>query len=170
MSQQEPSTMDLDSDHGQRLYRREWFVERLGWVLIAATLSLAVLGYLGPGPLSCKYATNSDGLWSVEYYAVQRYKTPAELRFDFRPDSDQSRIVLEISRDFTDNTTLSGITPAPVITEVREGRIAYLFEAAQLNAEVPIVYRYENDTFGSLTYTISLNNGPPMTLSHFICP
>jgi hypothetical protein len=169
MSQETTLTVDLDDDHARRMYHREWFVERLGWLLIAATLALAVLGYLGPGLLN-RTDANSDALWTVEYDRIQRYKAPAELRFKVRPEANQSRIVLEISRAFTDNTTLSSITPAPVVTEVREGRIAFLFEAGRLSADVPLVYRYENDTFGNLAYTISLNGGSPMTLSHFTCP
>jgi len=44
-----PERCDSESDH--RFHRNEWRLQRIGWVLVALFLVLAVAGLFGNGPL-----------------------------------------------------------------------------------------------------------------------
>lgn len=54
------------SDH-TTFQQREWKAQRAGWVLMALLLIAALLGLLGPGPLSWSTATAAEGLVRVDY-------------------------------------------------------------------------------------------------------
>jgi hypothetical protein len=150
---------------------REWTVERLGWLVFAATLLAALLGILGPGPLSNSRQQTQDGRLVVEYYSVERYEAPAELRIRFQPvHTEDGLIRLAVSREFTDATTPEAITPAPDSVEMRDDRIVYAFRAADLGKEGSIIYRYKNNSFGRLRYDIGLAGEASVSIAQFICP
>ena len=87
MSEQTESTLDLEQPENQRASSREWWAERIGWVAISIILIAALLGAFGPGPLSHREAASDDGRLRVDYYRVQRYAAPAELRIRFEHES-----------------------------------------------------------------------------------
>lgn len=168
---QSDQTISLDSDESRRITDREWIAERVGWFVIAAILVAAILGLLGPGPLSHQQAVSDDGKLIVEYDSVQRYGAPAELRIRFKREfADQKGIRLSISREFTDFTKVESITPEPESSEMGEKAIIYSFRAQTIPADTTIVWRYQHDTFGRLHYKIGLEKGSTVEVSNFVLP
>lgn len=171
MSEQTESTLDLEQPDNRLVNVREWWAERLGWVLIAAVLVGALLGAFGPGPLSQRKADSADGRLEIEFYAVQRYEAPAELRITFKPPDPGDKLIrLALSRPFLDEITPEAIMPPPVTATMEEDRVVYSFLAADLGDEGRVTYRYQHDTFGWSSAQVTLLPGTQVELSQFVCP
>ena len=74
--------LQIEEDRAHQ--RREWRIERVGWVLMAGLLLAGLLGLLGDGPLS-RATAGSAGALSVEYDRLQRAAAPYEYRFEVDP-------------------------------------------------------------------------------------
>jgi hypothetical protein len=171
MTHEPTTTLELDGVLHQRRHRREWIAERWGMALIAVVVAAALSGLLGPGPLSHRTETSSDGQLSINHYALQRYEAPAELVVRFRaPPSGTNLIRLGLSRTLTDRITVEGITPEPESTEMEDGRIVYSFRASNLSGEGQIIVRYKNDEFGSVSYAADLIEGSRVQVAEFVLP
>jgi len=170
MSQPEGS-LELDDARHQQIQHREWIAERIGWGAIGLIILAALLGLLGPGVLSHRVASSSDGRLTVDYYRLQRNEAPSELliRFD-HPGADQDRLRLTISRELTDAVTIDGIAPEPDAVEMQADRLVYTFLASGSSPARKIVVRYQNHQMGALHYEVALEGGPSVSLSHFVYP
>lgn len=58
----------LEVSQDLNFQRREWVVQRVGWVVMAVLLVAALLGLFGPGPLSKSIAGSASGPVRAEYY------------------------------------------------------------------------------------------------------
>lgn len=165
------STLELEQPDSQRVVRREWWAERIGWMVIAAILVAALLGALGPGPLTFRKGESSDRRLTVEYYVVQRYSAPAELRVAFDPPSDDAEFVeIALSQSLLDEIKLESITPEPLESNLDQERVVHRFRVADLGPTGHVVYRFEHESFGPLRGTITLLPDSEIELWQFICP
>jgi hypothetical protein len=170
MSEQAESTLGLEQPENQRASSREWRAERIGWVVISIIVIAALLGAFGPGPLGHREATSEDGRLAVDYYRVQRYAAPAELRIRFEPDASAELVHLAFSQSFVDEIKLESITPSPSATSLQGERVVYSFRVADLGERGHVFYRFEHESFGPLTGTVTLLPDSEIQLSQFICP
>lgn len=170
MPDQTQSTRELEQPENRTANVREWWAERIGWFVIAAILIAALLGAFGPGLFSFRETTSDDGRLTVEYYAVQRYSAPAELRIRFDPPQDAEYVELAISQSFVDEVTPEAISPVPAAMSVKGEDVVCRFRTTDLGQLGHVVYRYEHDSFGSLPIKISLLPDSEVDLSIFVCP
>lgn len=165
------TTLGLDNPMRLRHHVIETWAERAGQVSIAAIVLLALLGLLGPGPLSYSAASSEDNRLRIEFDSIQRYEAPAELKIHFEPSHVQDGAVqLSLSRSFTERVTIEHITPEHVSVEVQDEQLVYRFLASDLRDESLITVRYKNDRFGRLNYTVAIPGSSSISLSHFVCP
>ena len=171
MTHEPTTTLELDDDRHQRLHHREWIAERWGVALMALIIAAALLGALGPGPLSYRTETSADGQFSIEYYALQRLEASEELVIWFEtPPAGTELIRLGLSRTFTDRITVEGMTPEPESTELESDRLVYNFRASRLGGKGKIIVRYKNAEFGSIRFVVHMAEGTPMPVYHFVFP
>lgn len=171
MPHEPTTTLELDDERHQRRHRLEWTAERGGVLLIALILVAALLGLLGPGPLSYRKASSSDGNLSVEYYAIQRYAAPAEWVVRFRGASPDTGFVrLGVSRTFTDSVAVEEITPRPASVEMQDGRLVYTFQTADLRGEGIITIRYKHEEMGPVRCVVDLADESRAQVTHFVLP
>ena len=164
-------SIELEDPKQQRFQYWEWIAERIGWGLFAGIVLAGLLGLLGPGMLSHRVVSSSDGRLTVDYYSIQRNEAPAELLIGFEhPGADQDRVRLAISRALTDSVSIDSITPEPDTVEMQPDRLVYTFLASGPAQRRKIVLRFENHQMGKLRYDIALEGGPSVSLSHFVCP
>jgi len=170
MSDQTESTLELDEDESLKVIRREWWAERIGWFTIAACLSAALLGFLGPGPLTSRKLTSDNGRLRAEYYAVPRYSAPVELKLAVNSQSARGEFLdLAFSQAFVDAIKLESITPEPVEARLEQDRVAFRFRAADVR-DGHIAFRFEHQSFGPLSGTITLLPDSEIELWQFVCP
>lgn len=170
MSPQPTSIWDLEDDKHQRYRRWEWFVERCGMAVGATVVVAALLGTLGPGLLTHRITTSSDGLLSVEHHTIQRYQAPAQLIIGCpAPPTGTGIIRLHVSRSFTDRVALEQIAPEPEVTELTKTHLLYSFRASDLTGSGKILFRFRHDKYGAARYTVEVD-GLKTQLSEFVLP
>jgi hypothetical protein len=171
MSNASHSTSELTSEDNERSLRREWHLERVGWVLIALALLAAVLGFLGRGPLTRETRASDDDSLRAEYYRVEHYQADSEIRLYLDPDAiDSGTARLRVSRQFADHITPESVSPLPTSAEAVGDDIRYSFPMQEVEREGSIVFRFRFETFGSLAYDIGVEGKQPLHISQYVLP
>lgn len=149
------SIHDLDAKDFQR---REWRVERVGWVVIALLLVAAILGVFSNGPLSHTTSADPDGDVEVEYERFVRHMGKAELTVRIGPSAVQDETAtVFISRDLIDSMRLEAISPQPESTT--GGRIGTTFEfSADADSPPVISITYRPDEIGVAEGTVRIGD------------
>ena len=106
--------------------RRQWKVQRVGWIVIAIILLLALLGVFGNGPLS--HAETSAGALRAEYERFTHADAPTTLHIHVRAPG-QGNVRLAINRDYLDAIPIQHIRPAPLRVESAGNDQVYEFAA-----------------------------------------
>jgi hypothetical protein len=105
---------DLEIEQNLAQQRREWTIQRIGWVVMVLLALAALLGLFGGGPFSEGTAGDRDGPLWVEYPRFARLQAPAELRLHVGSEAvpgNEARVWLD--RDFIENVQIQHITPEP---------------------------------------------------------
>ena len=151
--------------------RREWMIERIGWVAMALLLLTALIGLLGPGPLSSTTAGDrSSAIWA-EYNRFDRYQAPILLRVHLGPGAavgGKSRLWL--NRGFIENVELRHIDPEPESVEAGPDRFVYTFNLPYTDRATAVTYHLEANRFWRMPIRIGLDGGPELQFSQFIYP
>ena len=156
---------DLSQEH------REWRIERAGWIAGALLLLAALLGLLGPGPLSSATAGEPHSSLWVEYERFQRYQAPATIRVHFGPGvarGGEARVAL--NRAFVESVDLRHIDPAPARVEAGSDRFTYAFLVADSSRPSAVTFRFEPDTFGRVPVEVEAEGGPRLRFRLFYYP
>ena len=171
MSLESKSTLELDSPQNVRLQRREVFVEKIGWLVMAAAILAALAGLAGPGPLSSRTVSSSESGVRVDYDAIVRYEAPAELVIHFdKLALGSQRIEVAVSRSWTNHVTVETIAPRPLAEELAAENVIYVFQAADVQSAGSVVFRYKHDSYGPLQFTVGLPGADALSIHQFILP
>jgi len=167
----ENQTASLESAANLRRQKREWIAERCGKVLMLLIVLAAILGLLGPGPLTWSTQVSSDQSIHAEHHRVQRYQAPAELVIQVASKEEQaSTAQLGLSRSLIDQVTIESIIPRPQTVTSHGDQLLYSFSRATGADELRVVIRYQNNDFGWCKYSVTSLEGQTLALSHFVCP
>jgi hypothetical protein len=105
---------------------RQWVIQRVGWVLAAVILVLAIGGVFGGGPLSDVRA--GDAALQVEYERFIRRDSSMEIRIDAHPTSGEEAR-LAVSRDYLHSLRIESMLPYPERTETTAQEVILVFRA-----------------------------------------
>jgi hypothetical protein len=168
---QPPRVGDLEVNQDIKHEELTWRLQRIGWGLMLLLVVAALVGLLGPGPLSAAQAgKRGSPLW-VEYNRFERYQSPVLLRVHVGPQAvQQGKIKLYISRQFIENIELERINPEPQSVELGVDTLAYSFDAPNLAASSTISFHFQPNTWGRLPLHIALQGGPRAEFSQFLYP
>ena len=170
MSTSPRSIEELENPEHLRHQRGEWLGERIGWGLIAAVLTAAIAGLVGPGPLSSRQVASGDGTLTVEYDAFQRSQAPAVLRIRVQPEGSAGDLDLALSRTLTDATQLEQIVPEPVVSSLDDDEVILSLRAGDLKRGEVVLYRYQYERFGSFRHRIRLAGRQPVEIQQWVFP
>jgi hypothetical protein len=158
---------ELESPQHQKHQRHEWWFERVGWVLMLLVIVAALLGFIGPGPLTSREVAGGEGSPTIEYYVVEHYGAPG--RFVVRaPPGRRETLQLTVSRSFCDRATAESIVPPPASVAADDDDVTYTFALA--GAEPTIVFRYKYDEFGVFDHQIAVDGGRPVAFRQYVLP
>jgi hypothetical protein len=146
-------------------HRREWRIQRIGWVLVAVFLALAVGGLFGHGPLSRAYVDYGTG--RLEYEQFVRYGLSTDLVIT-DAGSAQGVIRVAISGDYLEAFRVERITPEPAAVRMAGPNIVYEFASAAPGASISFHLRPQR--LWRRTATVTIDGGEPLHLSQFTYP
>jgi hypothetical protein len=162
---------DLEIDQDFQFQQREWAVEFVGWVVIGLILLAALLGLLGPGPLSNQIAgERGSSLWA-EYQRFAHYQSPTTLKLHVKPGNDSvQQVRLWLSHDFIDKIEFKHIEPQPERVESWPNQVVYTFHLPEPDQLAPITFYFEPNDFGPTPISLGLEAGAELQFSQFYFP
>lgn len=168
MVEQNEHKPDLELTEDFTFEQREWKVQRLAWLIVALLVLLGLLGLFGPGPLSSRTLTSSDGTLRLEYNRFERYQAPSELRLYFAA-SEQTKARVWISGQFMQNMKLETISPPPEQVEMRDAGVIYTFRVPRGQSGAA-VFHLQTEKMGAKPLRLRLNDGPILEAPYWVYP
>jgi hypothetical protein len=162
-----------DMEVGQDLayQRREWLVERIGWVVMATVVLAALVGLLGRGPLSSARQADDQGGLSLDYERFLHYRDHTTLKVTIAKGSAETRHVrVWLSRAYLESMRPLKIVPQPEREEIGGERQVFVFRRADHDAPLTIIFHVEPDDFGSLPGKLGIDDGAALDFWQFVYP
>ena len=156
---------DCESDRALNFHRSEWRIQRIGWVLVALFLVLAVGGQFGNGPLSRAHAGNETG--RVDYEQYTRYGLSTDLIVTPAASAHGVNRVA-ISQDYLEALRVEHITPEPTAVRMTGASIVYEFASAAPGASIS--FHLHPQRLWRHSATVIIDGGAPLHLSQFTYP
>jgi len=158
--------LEINEDLGSQSH--EWIFERIGWMFMGVIIILALLGLLGPGPLSNRAEKFQQV--SVHYNRFVRHEAPAKLEFILTPAQPGEAISIWLSSDFIKGIELQSIDPEPARVINEGSRYVYVFQRGGSSSSFPLVFRYEPAEFGKLPLQFGMPGSPEYSLTQYAYP
>jgi hypothetical protein len=162
-----------DLEIGEDIAHQEtmWKVERAGWILMALLLIAALLGLLGPGPLSNATASDPGSLIRVEYERFVRHQAPVELRIHLGSASvHDGRVRLWLNREFITRAQIERIDPEPERTELDSHRFVYVLDTPKMEESSQAIIHFKPAGFGLTRVQLGLVGGPEVEFKQWVYP
>ena len=146
--------------------RRNWQVQRVGWVLMALVVLLGLAGLFGRGPLTRRNAS-APGL-TLQYQRVLRLKATESLEFtlEARPAGEAR---LDIDSGFVSRTEIERIIPEPPEISVSPEGQRLSFPAAGTGS-VAVRLLFVPKKLGRLRARFGTGEGTALPVSFFVLP
>ena len=169
MSKSSSKSLTLDED--LPFQRKQWLVERIGWLVMGALVAYSLAGGLGSGgPLSTTEAVSKDGTVRVHYEKFARQLTPISLEITARQAPDGRDLLIHLSGDYLGSMAVRSVVPEPSASRAADN--GYLFEFQRLLGvvEAKIELQVEPQKIGTVEGWLAVNNGERLAIKQFVFP
>jgi hypothetical protein len=167
---QEPGPRELQLDDNLAHQRREWLMQRIGWVVLALLVLASLLGLTGSGLLSRARVTASEG-WQVEYNRFTRLHAQETLRVNVPAGAAEGgELRLWLGRDYLDAIELQQVVPRPLRAEAGPDRHTFVFRVSDPDRPTTITIRFEPDQIGSLPGQVGVGVEEAVRFRQFVYP
>ncbi len=148
--------------------RREWKIERAGWLVIAGVLLAGMLGGLGGGPIA--HAARTAGAAHLDFDRLVRHGVATDLRLVIGPEAAvNGQIQVALDWEYLAAMQIRDILPAPLRSRSVEGRLLLEF-AATAGAATPVVLELEPHAAGRHTGYLTVGDGPALEFAQIVYP
>lgn len=162
-----PTLQNVETPAALAFLRREWIVERLGWVAMAAVVLAALAGILGDGPLARARMHTADGIAELRYSRFSRARAPDTLQVSFGRDPGPLR--LSLSRHYvTDAVKVEQITPPPASVQLSASEVTYEFH--NVGSYGAITVDIEPRHAGRIHAELRVRDGAPLAFTQLVYP
>jgi hypothetical protein len=149
--------------------RKEWRVQRIGWVVMALIALAALLGVTGSGMLA--RATVAEGPLQFEYSRFDRLDAPTTLEVLIDADAIAGdNVELRVDRTYFQSAQIQRILPEPEEVRGDGDGLTYVFGVAAPGQPVTITFDLRHSTFGQKSSWIALADEPPLNFSQVVYP
>ena len=164
-------SQELSSEFDARFNRWEWRLQRVGWVVIALAMVLAVAGLFGGGFLSQATARHQGEGYEIVLEYPRFGRAESNLAMDLEviaPGREASQVEARLSGEFVEKTTITAISPEPESQSVDGDAIVFTWEVEDWSEPLVVRFEYEgrdwrvisgrfdlaagDDSLGSLTF------------------
>jgi hypothetical protein len=160
----------LELEEHEAFQRAEWRVQRVGWVVWGLVVLAAMMGLIGPGPLSSRELSSPDGTLTVAFDRFLHYSQGAELDFVARPKEETGPLSLHVSQSLLDGMQIVRIEPEPAERKLAGDGVVYVFARHAPAGDYEITFHIQYEHFGEHTGRIAVGGHEPALLSQFIFP
>lgn len=159
----------LELNQDLRTTRATWRAERIGWIALAAFLAAALLGLLGPGPLSSAATADPGSPFRVLYDRFGHLESESRLELELQAPGGRGPVGVWLSSDYLAGVEVRGVTPPPDSTRLEPGRVVYVYEAGgegTRTVRIDLLYL----RIGRIRGEAGLAGGPSAGFSHWVYP
>ena len=157
---------DLEINEGLNFQRRQWTLQRVGWVTALVLIVLACLGLFGEGPIGNVMV--SSGNVRLEFDRFGRLGRETRLNFQTDLTKGKSQHRLWLSRRYLERVRIERIEPEPDSSQIEADRIAYYFRTVSKSLNVSFIVRPE--AAGRLLGIAGSQDAPTVPFEQFIYP
>ncbi|MCC7023564.1 MAG: hypothetical protein IT338_12105 [Thermomicrobiales bacterium] len=151
--------------------RRQWRIQRIGWVAFLLILVFGLAGGFGGGPLS--HTTATAGALTLDYQRFARQRGPTSLEFRIAPAAampGDDQVAVWIATDFLDAIDLEGIEPDPAESLAGADRVVYHFALADPSRPAQITFAYQPATVGMVSIHAGIVGRDELAVGQFTWP
>jgi hypothetical protein len=158
-------------DESPSFQRREWVVNRVGWVVIALIVTAGLAGVWGDGLASRAQVTSVDGRLRVDYERFVRNLGEATLQVSFaRGSARDGAFRLALSQQYLSEHEVMATTPEPDMITVAGGQLVYEFPGRGDSALTVTFDLRPTSGPGVLDAVVGDVSGPPVRFRQFVYP
>jgi len=163
---------DLEIGQDPDFQRRQWAIQRVGWVAMGMVILAALAGLMGAGPLSRATAGGPDDDLRLMYLRFDHRHAPTEVRMEIAGDAiREGEVRVWVDQAFLDRIQLEQVIPEPEEVLAEPDRKVYVFRAgSNPNQPLAVTFQLQQDAFGVHTNRVGLVDGPELTFWQVIYP
>lgn len=151
--------------------RKQWRVERAGWVVMTALIIGAVAGLFGGGgPLSSATASAPDGRVRVEHQRFARMLAPTSIEITVAAPASGRPLHVRINESYLGAMSVRSITPEPNSMTFADQVLVLAFERLTGASEAKVRLQVEPQKIGSVEGSVTVDSGAPLRFKQFIFP
>jgi hypothetical protein len=147
---------------------RALVIQRVGWSVCALVVVAALVGLLGPGPLSWANAATPAGLVDLEYSRFIRHVADTSVELRVRPEQPGTARVW-ISSDYLSGLNVQGVTPQPDVWTAVDDGVVLAFPTRGLDP-VAVQMQVRPDELFLLRGAVGAPGQEPIEFWQFIYP
>lgn len=160
--------MRLTQQQEDRFHHREWAMQRVGWVIIAAIVVLALAGLFGDGPLS-DASVSSREAGSIAYERYTRDGARTTLTITPSATALQGNVVrVAIPSAYLQSFSVEEITPEPTQARMSGEDVIYEFTICGAGSSISLLLMPEKA--GRHGAQIVIGSAEPLAFSQFTYP
>ncbi len=165
-------TGDLEIGQALDFQRRQWFIQRVGWVAMALVILSALAGLMGAGPLSHASVGSPEGDLRLMYPRFDRRHAPTEVRLEIAGDAiREGEVQVWLDQAFLDRIELEQIIPEPEEVFTGPDREVYVFRAGSDPGQpIDVTFQFQQDAFGVHSARVGLVDGPQLAFWQVVYP
>jgi hypothetical protein len=162
---------DLEVDQDLAFQQRSWTVQRIGWIIMPLLVLAALLGLLGPGPLSSATVGSEAGPLWLEYDRFGHWERPTNLQLHLGANvAAQGLARIWLDSAYVEKMQIEQVTPQPESVELAANRLIYTFQVAEPGQPTFITFHLKPEKFGPNRGEVGLVEGSSLQFSQFIYP
>jgi hypothetical protein len=149
-------------------HRREWRVQRVGWVFMALLPLLALAGVFGEGPLS-EVRVSNDAIAMLRYERFTRKGADTVVMIEPAAGGRSAQTLqIALASDYLGAFRIEQITPEPASAQAANGRIVFAFEQAEAGAGIR--FHLKPQRIGAHSTELVVDSARPVTVRQFTYP
>lgn len=163
---------DLEIGQDLDFQRRQWVMQRVGWVAMGMVILAALVGFMGAGPLSKASVGGPDAGLRLMYLRFDHLHAPTEVRMEISGDAIREGVVrVWVDQAFLDRIQLEQVIPEPEEVLAKPDRTVYVFQAeSDPSQPIQVMFQFQQDAFGVHTDRVGLVDGPELTFWQVVYP
>jgi hypothetical protein len=162
---------DLEIAQDLDFQKKSWVFQRVGWVLMALFVILALAGLFGPGPLSTTTVGDERAPVRLQYERFVRSRDPTQLTLHIGPNAGQDgEVRVWLDREYLYRVQVRHIIPEPERVEAGADRLTFVFRLAGPNQPTAILFNLEPEDIGQAQGRFGVDQGETLSFIQFVYP
>lgn len=145
--------------------KKEWKIQRIGWLLLGLIALAAVLGLFGGGVWSS--ASLADHGLHLQYERFERLQRPTRIQLRLSGRSGEA-ITIFLDRAYLNAIRIERIIPQPEKVQASARGLFYQFSVK--DDPISVTFHFEIEQAGRVAGQIGLVDGPMLSFNQFVYP